>query len=113
MCIRDRIVKGSVKFEGKELLTLSEAEMRNLRGKDMAMVFQDPMTTLNPAYRVGEQISESLRVHGLLSGFPRRLLREERERERERVIDLLKPVSYTHLDVYKRQGAGRGTGARC
>ena len=105
-----RIAKGSVKFEGTELLTLSEAEMRDLRGKDMAMVFQDPMTTLNPAYRVGEQISESLRVHGLLAGFPRRLLREEREKEREQVINLLKQVGipspeHRHLE-YPHQFSG-------
>ena len=105
-----RIVKGSVKFRGKELLALSEAEMRELRGKDMAMVFQDPMTTLNPAYRVGEQISESLRVHRLLPGFPGRLLRKERERERERVIDLLKQVGipspeHRHLE-YPHQFSG-------
>ena len=105
-----RIVKGSIRFEDKELLTLSQAEMRDLRGKDMAMVFQDPMTTLNPAYRVGEQIAESLRVHGLLSGFPRRLLRKEREYERERVTDLLKQVGipspeHRHLE-YPHQFSG-------
>ena len=52
-----RVVEGSIRFEGKDLLTLSQSEMRDLRGKDIAMVFQDPMTTLNPAYRVGEQIA--------------------------------------------------------
>lgn len=105
-----RIVKGSIRFGDKELLTLSPAEMRDLRGKDMAMVFQDPMTTLNPAYRVGEQIAESLRVHGFLSGFPRRIMRQERDRERERVVDLLKQVGipspeHRHLE-YPHQFSG-------
>ncbi|MGB4381347.1 MAG: ATP-binding cassette domain-containing protein, partial [Bacillota bacterium] len=105
-----RIVNGSVKFEGRELLTLSEAEMRDVRGKDIAMVFQDPMTTLNPAYRVGEQISESLRVHGLLSGFPRRLRRDERDKERELVVNLLRQVGipspeHRHLE-YPHQFSG-------
>ncbi|MGB4274208.1 MAG: ABC transporter ATP-binding protein [Bacillota bacterium] len=105
-----RIVNGSVKFEGRELLTLSEAEMRDVRGKDIAMVFQDPMTTLNPAYRVGEQISESLRVHGLLPGFPRRLRRDERDKERELVVNLLRQVGipspeHRHLE-YPHQFSG-------
>jgi oligopeptide/dipeptide ABC transporter ATP-binding protein len=105
-----RIVNGSVKFEGRELLTLSEAEMRDVRGKDIAMVFQDPMTTLNPAYRVGEQISESLRVHGLLPGFLRRLRRDEREKERELVVNLLRQVGipspeHRHLE-YPHQFSG-------
>ncbi|NLS45316.1 MAG: ABC transporter ATP-binding protein [Firmicutes bacterium] len=105
-----RIVEGSIKFEGKELLRFSKAEMRGVRGKDMAMVFQDPMTTLNPAYRVGEQISESLQVHGLLSGFPKRLLRREREKERAKVMELLRQVGipspeHRHLE-YPYQFSG-------
>lgn len=105
-----RIVKGSIKFEGTELLNLPESEMRDLRGKDLAMVFQDPMTTLNPAYRVGEQISESLRVHGLLTGFPKGLLPKEREKERQQIIDLLRQVGipspeHRHLE-YPHQFSG-------
>jgi peptide/nickel transport system ATP-binding protein len=56
-------VRGRVDFEGADLLRLPDAAMRGLRGARLAMVFQDPMTSLNPALRVGEQIGEALRVH--------------------------------------------------
>ena len=58
-----RIVKGSVSFEGKDLATLSEAEMRKIRGNQIAMVFQEPMTSLNPVHTVGAQIAEAVRIH--------------------------------------------------
>jgi len=58
-----RIVDGSIFFEGRNLLRLSEEEMRKIRGDEIAMVFQEPMTSLNPAYRIGNQISETLAVH--------------------------------------------------
>ncbi|MDE2332922.1 MAG: ABC transporter ATP-binding protein [Rhodospirillales bacterium] len=56
-------VAGSIRFQGRELLTLSEAEMQALRGKDIAMIFQEPMTSLNPVLTVGRQIGETLRLH--------------------------------------------------
>jgi len=62
-----RIVGGEVLFEGRDLLKLSESEMRAIRGDDIAMIFQDPMTSLNPVYTVGEQIAEALRLHRKLS----------------------------------------------
>lgn len=52
-----------IEFDGRDLLRLSAAELRNIRGKDISMVFQDPMGSLNPVFTVGEQIAESLRVH--------------------------------------------------
>lgn len=58
-----RIVGGEICFEGRDLLKLSEAEMRALRGNDIAMIFQDPMTSLNPVFTVGEQIAEAIRLH--------------------------------------------------
>jgi oligopeptide/dipeptide ABC transporter ATP-binding protein len=58
-----RIVGGRVLFEGKNLLSLSESELRVLRGRDLAVVFQDPMTSLNPVLTVGEQIAEALMAH--------------------------------------------------
>jgi peptide/nickel transport system ATP-binding protein/oligopeptide transport system ATP-binding protein len=57
------IVGGSILFDGKDLLTLSEAQMSDIRGAKIAMIFQDPMTSLNPTMRVGEQIAEGLRRH--------------------------------------------------
>ena len=62
-----RIVSGHINFDGKDLLTLSDEEMRQMRGDDIAMIFQDPMTSLNPVFTVGEQIAEALRLHRNLS----------------------------------------------
>ncbi len=57
------IVKGSIRFDGRELTTLSEPELQKLRGDRIGMIFQDPMTSLNPVYRVGWQVGEPLRLH--------------------------------------------------
>jgi oligopeptide/dipeptide ABC transporter ATP-binding protein len=59
-----RIVEGSsIRFRGRELTTLSRGELRRIRGNEIAMIFQEPMTSLNPVYTVGDQIRESLRLH--------------------------------------------------
>src|SRR5262249_57588625 len=58
-----RIVEGEAEFEGRDLLALSDDEIRRVRGNSIAMVFQDPMTSLNPVLSVGPQIGEALRVH--------------------------------------------------
>ena len=57
-------IAGEVRFEGRDLLRVSEAEMRKLRGNDVSMIFQEPMTSLNPVLTVGRQIGETLRLHG-------------------------------------------------
>ncbi len=58
-----RIVEGSVRFDGRELRDLSDQEMRRIRGNDIAMIFQDPMTSLNPTRTVGSQLQEAYRIH--------------------------------------------------
>jgi oligopeptide/dipeptide ABC transporter ATP-binding protein len=58
-----RIVAGSITFDGRDLLALSEDEMRRLRGSEIAMIFQDPMTSLNPVFTVGDQLAEAIRQH--------------------------------------------------
>ncbi|HLE98659.1 MAG TPA: ABC transporter ATP-binding protein [Gaiellaceae bacterium] len=58
-----RIASGEALFKGRDLLTLSKSELRDIRGGEMAMIFQDPMTSLNPVLTIGEQISEALRAH--------------------------------------------------
>ena len=58
-----RIVGGSVTLEGTELLSLDEADMRKIRGNRMSMIFQEPMTSLNPVMRIGDQITEVVRLH--------------------------------------------------
>jgi oligopeptide/dipeptide ABC transporter ATP-binding protein len=62
-----KIVGGEIIFDGKNLLDLSNEQMRAIRGNDIAMIFQDPMTSLNPVFAVGEQIAEALRLHRKLS----------------------------------------------
>lgn len=59
-----RITSGEVIYEGRNLLDLSDAELETVRGEEIAMVFQDPMTSLNPVMRVGRQITEALLIHG-------------------------------------------------
>jgi peptide/nickel transport system ATP-binding protein len=56
-------IAGSIRFQGKELLALSEREMRGIRGNDISMIFQEPMTSLNPVLTVGRQLGETLRLH--------------------------------------------------
>jgi oligopeptide/dipeptide ABC transporter ATP-binding protein len=58
-----RIVGGTISFKGENITTASDERMRSIRGNDIAMIFQDPMTSLNPVYTVGEQIAEALRLH--------------------------------------------------
>ena len=62
-----RIAGGSISFDGEELTTASENRLRDIRGNDISMIFQEPMTSLNPVYTVGEQIAEVLRAHQNLS----------------------------------------------
>ena len=61
------VAADSIIFDGKELLSLSEKEMRKIRGNDIAMIFQEPMTSLNPVYTVGNQLGEAIRLHQGLS----------------------------------------------
>jgi microcin C transport system ATP-binding protein len=70
---------GSIRFDGEELLQKSEAQMRHVRGRDIAMIFQEPMTALNPVYPIGQQLSEPLMLHEGL----------DRPAARERMIELL------------------------
>jgi oligopeptide/dipeptide ABC transporter ATP-binding protein len=62
-----RITGGEIRFKGRDLASLSEKEMRNVRGNDIAMVFQEPMTSLNPVYKIGTQVAEAIQIHKGLS----------------------------------------------
>jgi peptide/nickel transport system ATP-binding protein/oligopeptide transport system ATP-binding protein len=62
-----RIVKGEILFDGQDLLDLTPDQMRHIRGNRISMIFQEPMTSLNPVYSIGDQISESIRLHQGLS----------------------------------------------
>lgn len=89
-----RVTSGALRYRGRDLFRLLPHEMRALRGKDLAMIFQDPMTTLNPVYKVGEQIQESLKVHNLFAGASARSLwkRNQRAAERQRIHELMTEV---------------------
>ncbi|MFP4624644.1 MAG: ABC transporter ATP-binding protein [Gemmatimonadota bacterium] len=96
-----RIEEGSrIRFDGRELTALSEGEMRKVRGNDIAMIFQEPMTSLNPVYPVGDQIAESLRLHRGL----------DKRAARERAVELLTlvgiPVPARRVDEYPHQLSG-------
>src|SRR5699024_9437322 len=58
-----RIVDGSISFKGEELTTAKEARMRKIRGNEISMIFQEPMTSLNPVYTIGQQLRESFKIH--------------------------------------------------
>jgi len=77
-----RIAGGRVLFEGRDLMTLAEREMRRVRGAGIALIFQEPMTALNPVFTVGDQIAEAMIVHGL----------ETRVGARRRAVELLGAV---------------------
>jgi oligopeptide transport system ATP-binding protein len=87
-----RIVGGRVLLEGDDLLRKSAAEMRRVRGKQIAMVLQDPMTSLNPALTIGSQVSEVLRLHQGLHGPPLR----------ERVLEALRRLRISAADTRLR-----------
>lgn len=95
-----KTVGGEIIFDGKNLLKLSDAEMRAIRGDDIAMIFQDPMTSLNPVFTVGEQIAEALRLHRKLS----------RKAARAAAIDAMREVSIPdparRIDDYPHQLSG-------
>jgi peptide/nickel transport system ATP-binding protein len=76
-----RIINGKINFSGQDLLKLSAEEIRFKRGSEIAMIFQEPMTSLNPVFRVGEQIAESIRLHQKLSTKDAHSLSIEQMRE--------------------------------
>ncbi|MGD2143752.1 MAG: ABC transporter ATP-binding protein [Anaerolineae bacterium] len=90
------IASGQVWYREENLLGISGREMRQIRGKDIAMIFQDPMTTLNPAFLVGDQIRESLRIHRIVPGSngPLTWLLDRRTKvaEWERVLKAMREV---------------------
>ena len=90
-----RITAGSILFNGRDLLTLTERHMRRIRGADIALIFQEPMTALDPVFPVGDQIAESLTVHG----------RASRSEARARAIELLRAVQIAEPERRSRLSA--------
>ncbi|MEK3912659.1 ABC transporter ATP-binding protein [Paenibacillus sp. FSL H7-0331] len=95
-----KVVGGSIEFNGKDLLSLPEAEMRGIRGNEMAMIFQEPMTSLNPVFTIGQQIGESVEIH----------LKYSKQKAREHAIEMLKLVGMARpeqiVDDYPHQLSG-------
>ncbi|GJM72318.1 hypothetical protein HMSSN036_45340 [Paenibacillus macerans] len=87
------VQEGDVIFLGNNLADYSEKEMESIRGRDMGMIFQDPMTSLNPTLKIGEQISESLIKHWKLS----------RKEAKEEAIELLKLAGIRHSELRYEQ----------
>ncbi|MDQ3914747.1 MAG: ABC transporter ATP-binding protein [Actinomycetota bacterium] len=89
-----RIVSGKVWLHGQDLLQLSDEELRRVRGSDVAMIFQDPMTSLNPVLTIGRQMTEGLQLHKRMS----------RRQARERAVELLRmvgiPSAHKRLDDF-------------
>lgn len=95
-----KIIGGNINFEDKNITSLSESEMLKLRGKDVGMVFQDPMTSLNPVFTVGSQIDESLKKHTNL----------DKKQRKERIIELFELVGINQpekrLNQYPHEFSG-------
>jgi len=95
-----KVVAGSVRFAGRDLLRLDERGMRRLRGNEISMIFQEPMTALNPVHTIGRQLGESLRLHQGLS----------RREARRRAVDLLDMVRLSEaarrVDQYPHELSG-------
>ena len=94
-----RIAAGQVMFDGRDLLRLPAGEMRGLRGRRIAMIFQEPMTSLNPAYTVGDQIEEAMRAHD-------RHARNLRSRAAAALERVRIPAPGQRLDEYPHQMSG-------
>jgi peptide/nickel transport system ATP-binding protein len=95
-----KIVGGQIFFNGQDLLKYSEKQMRKIRGNQISMIFQEPMTSLNPVFSVGDQVGEVIRLHKKLSA----------RETRERVVDMFHrvgiPAAEQRLDEYPHQMSG-------
>ena len=94
------VVGGTIHFNGKDLLKLSEREMRHIRGNNISMIFQEPMTSLNPVFQIGDQITEVLILHQKI----------KKREARDRAIELLKavriPSPESRMSDYPHQMSG-------
>ena len=91
---------GEVNYQGRNLLELSDTEMQNYRGNEIGMIFQDPMTSLNPVYRIGEQIVEAIQIHE----------KTDRRGAQRRAVELLRQVGIPNpeqrVDDFPHQFSG-------
>lgn len=94
-----KVREGKIEFNGEDLTKLTEQEMRKVRGRDIAMIFQNPMTSLNPVIRVGEQIDEVLRIH------EKELTKEQRSKRVDEVLQMV-GISAERRNEYPHQFSG-------
>ena len=95
-----KITAGQVRFKNQDLASLSEKEMRKVRGNDMAMVFQEPMTSLNPVFKIGAQVAEAIRIH-------RRFSKKQAWQMAGEMLDLVSiPDPHKRLHDYPHQLSG-------
>jgi oligopeptide/dipeptide ABC transporter ATP-binding protein len=103
---------GEVLFRGQDLLKLSPKNMREVRGKEIAMIFQDPLSTLNPVFTIGEQIRETLRLHHIVPGrrvpwpFDHRMKADEKKRVLEVMREVGIPSPTDRYAAYPHQFSG-------
>ena len=88
-----KIVSGSIKFNGQELVGATEKEMKNVRGNKISIIFQDPMTSLNPTYTIGKQLMEAIMLH-----TPR-----NKQQARERAVEMLRLVNINEPEKRMKQ----------
>ncbi|MET3290141.1 UNVERIFIED_CONTAM: peptide/nickel transport system ATP-binding protein [Brevibacillus sp. OAP136] len=95
-----KIVGGSIRFKGEELIECNEKRMRQIRGNEIAMIFQEPMTSLNPVYTIGDQIGEAVRLH----------TKVDKREARKKAVEMLKRVGIPRaeaiVDEYPHQLSG-------
>jgi oligopeptide/dipeptide ABC transporter ATP-binding protein len=95
-----KIVGGEIIFKGRDLLKISEKEMRAVRGNEIAMIFQEPMTSLNPVFTIGNQIAEVFQIH-------RKMPKKDAYKEAERMLDVVKiPSPKQRVNEYPHQLSG-------
>ncbi|HEY0372953.1 MAG TPA: ABC transporter ATP-binding protein [Thermoanaerobaculia bacterium] len=100
VAVPGKITGGEIRFKGRDLASLSEKEMRGVRGNDIAMVFQEPMTSLNPVFKIGAQVAEAIRIH-------RKVGKKEAWKQAGDMLDLVSiPDPHKRLHDYPHQLSG-------
>jgi oligopeptide/dipeptide ABC transporter ATP-binding protein len=100
VAVPGKITGGEIRFKGRDLTKMSEREMRDVRGNDIAMVFQEPMTSLNPVFKIGAQVAEAIRIH-------RKVGKKEAWKQAGEMLELVSiPDPHKRLHDYPHQLSG-------
>ncbi len=105
-----RVAQGQILFQGQDLHRLPPSALRQIRGKEIAMIFQDPQSTLNPVFPIGEQIRETLQIHNLMGSGGGMFGFKRTQREKKRVLEVMEEVGIsspmTRFHAYPHQFSG-------